>query len=662
MPVNLSARIVELKIGGVDYTKQLVSFSISPNLLGTQRAGGFIPYEGQIVLMAGAQPIDEHTNFGLFGDKPLVEWKIQRQNGTVSPGPVVLYVISPNYDEETALQTIAVGDLIKIKSDGGGSTDSTDIGIGIGFPSASATDVITRLLNTLWITNIVFQSGRAITFHYPRNFGNPYAGADQLLESMGSIAYSNSTGAVIIKQRATNNPAIFSISYSQVENHRWQPLSQNLADIYEVTGSYYAYSQKANPNTVTDPDGTRRVESYSYDGTPTKTLVTTIKALGSDIYAGLTGLPTGSLTSETHTQRWQWANTVPGELNYDETESELRLAIAAQAIKGWLVQAKEKSTEGNGSDPRFTAAKVNSLLGQFSWSSNVLARRIRKDITYDDKFQVTRIVTKEYTLLCEALEGLGGVIEWDYAIENTPLSLTQLIQTKETTENWVRNGAEWGYTIREKVRAALNPKHQAELAPQFTLANQGDEALGIDPNPGRYDYLISQAIRWTTLATPTGRGTGNFDAQPPSMDPPPSRYGAIQEQAKTTVGFVTNNPVALRRAETISCPYVTDVSANAINYDVFVAQPFLQVYGYLVGEMIRAHDQICQLTLPLYDVILDNWSPWLVFDYTHRDGIVWRLAMAPSLVANSTELIVSATCPTLGKVVNGNLYKNYQTN
>lgn len=184
MVVNASARKVQLLIGGKDFSSCFTNFSGSDNHLDQS---GLISFTGSITLVKAPEfdeSLDDRRNLQRFHRGQAVLINVSDSSGFFRRHPRgCLRILSANYNDETKIQTLEVGDLSRLINFQEPIDSTEDIKIELG-GNTTASQIIIKLLNKAGIFSIsgVMPNAR---MNYPINFSGSYLG------NVGKLLYAN---------------------------------------------------------------------------------------------------------------------------------------------------------------------------------------------------------------------------------------------------------------------------------------------------------------------------------------------------------------------------------------------------------------------------------------------------------------------------------------
>jgi hypothetical protein len=182
--LNLSARKIQILIGGVDFSTCFISFQGSDDHVTS--GNGLITFTGQMILaksLGFTESLDDRKNPTRYCRGVQVIIYISDKSGTLQKHPRgSLRILKSTYDDETKRLTLELGDLIGLLN----FKEATNPNEANNkyLQGKPANYIITRLLNVAGITAINGNTANT-TYNYPLNISGSY------LEAVGKLLYAN---------------------------------------------------------------------------------------------------------------------------------------------------------------------------------------------------------------------------------------------------------------------------------------------------------------------------------------------------------------------------------------------------------------------------------------------------------------------------------------
>jgi hypothetical protein len=589
-------------------------------------------------------PVDNYEDSALFRFSSETDLQIQATDGNFYQFPAKLFILSATPIQQGGLtvgNTLELGCPLRIKNrESTLDTRAMDLKIG---GRSSLSNLIITAFRLSGISCTAYSTAGA-TLSHPRDFGNNFvAAAAKLLDSARMTAWSQPTvnapsspqgtgGAVYIdaiKTEPTADDVVKTVDIRQGDMLTFEPFQEPrnpnnqalLANEYTVTSTPYAYRETPT-RTVDDEGDTTTVVEISFGG-GRKTTTVTEEQLGSNIYSGLPGnYPSGSLTAQVTEQTSTYSTSGDKALVRSEESTNLRFALAAQSLKGYLT-GKYQQLEDSGEDSGEILAKI----GRYSWS-NLLQGAREKTITpsYDGERRVVKMVTVEKMTRAEILAGLGNGVDWGI-VTDSPLNLSGVITARTTVLKRFKVGAEWCERPTVTCLKCMGTEaHRADLNYRLAQAYQGTAPEGETPIPNEalYTQIIAEALTTVTMPVQRIRVLGNGETKPGSLDTMPERYTAEQVQVQASKVYTTPYNLSLKQA--LSMEFPGDFSATAIGGELAV-RTRQRAYAEVIGNITRARQKLRKVQkAPLWPEILTQWRPWMAIDVIDMKGVKYRCA------------------------------------
>jgi hypothetical protein len=658
MGLNLSSKAIVFRVKDAngtwrDYSRQVLAGFAEAAKMPDRQAGGIIPFSAQITLKARADmlPVDNYEDATLFRFSAETDLQIQATDGNFYQFPAKLFILSATPIQQGGLtvgNTLELGCPLRIKNvESTLNTRAMDIKIGGG---SALSNLIIRAFNLAGIACTAYSSSGA-TLSHPRDFGNNFvAAAAKLLDSARMIAWSQPTintpitpqgtgGAVYIDAINTEPTAanvVKTVDIRQGDMLTFEPFQEPrnpnnqalLANEYVVTSTPYAY--RSTPTRTVDDEGdtTTVVEISFSQGRKTTTI--TEEQLGSNIYSGLpSNYPSGNIAAQVTEQTSTYNTSGDKALVRSEESTNLRFALAAQSLKGYLTGKYQqlKSLPEPSSEDLAKLAKLLVKINRYSWS-NLLQGAREKIITpsYDEDRRVVKMTTVEKMTRAEILAGLGNGVDWEI-VTDSPLNLSGVITVRTTVLKRFKVGGEWCERPTVTCLKCMGTEaHRADLNYRLAQAYQGTAPEGETPIPNEalYNQIIAEALTMVTMPVQRIRVLGNGETKPGSLDTMPERYTAEQVQVQASHGYATPYNLTLKQA--LSMEFPGDFSATSIGGELAV-RIRQRDYARVIGNIVRARQKLRKVQkAPLWPEILTQWRPWMAIDVIDMKGVKYRCA------------------------------------
>ena len=648
---NIAARKIVFRVKDAngtwrDYSRQVLAGFAEASKMPDRQAGGIIPFSAQITLKARADmlPVDNYEDSALFRFSSETDLQLQATDGNFYQFPAKLFILSATPIQQGGLtvgNTLELGCALRIKNrESTLDTRAMDLKIG---GRSSLSNLIITAFRLAGISCTAYSTAGA-TLSHPRDFGNNFvAAAAKLLDSARMTAWSQPTvnapsspqgtgGAVYIdtiKTEPTAADVVKTVDIRQGDMLTFEPFQEPrnpnnqalLANEYTVTSTPYAYRETPT-RTVDDEGDTTTVVEISFSA-GRKTTTVTEEQLGSNIYSGLPGnYPSGNITAQVTEQTSTYSTSGDKALVRSEESTNLRFALAAQSLKGYLT-GKYQQLEDSGEDSSDILVKIN----RYSWS-NLLQGAREKTITpsYDGERRVVKMVTVEKMTRAEILAGLGNGVDWGI-VTDSPLNLSGVITARTTILKRFKVGGEWCERPTVTCLKCMGTEaHRADLNYRLAQAYQGTAPEGETPIPNEalYNQIIAEALTTVTMPVQRIRVLGNGETKPGSLDTMPEQYTAEQVQVQASKVYTTPYNLSLKQA--LSMEFPGDFSATAIGGELPV-RIRQRAYAEVIGNIVRARQKLRKVQkAPLWPEILTQWRPWMAIDVIDMKGVKYRCA------------------------------------
>jgi len=666
MIANLFAAQVSCLIGGVDYSKQVVTADLNYTPIGENAVGGVMPFSGTIELcLAGDyQPIDNRTDYALFADSTAVTLKVKIAENWYNLPP--LRIGSANYRSRDQRATLAVGDLLHINNQNPQNADSKSANIEVGGLRSGAS-VRSRMLVEVGIGNIFSEYGGTVLFRYPRNFGNNYISAvSQIADSEGLVVFTNPLGRVINREVMTisataTTPVVGNFRFGGRERYEDQiAIDRNLSEFNEVavstplpnkySGTKDYYEIFSTPGTsIFDEGDTETRTTHDFSAART-TRIVEVTELGSNIYAGITGMPSGNTTSEETEIIEEYDNGQPGVIQSITETKTARVAKVAKSLLGWYASGEQEDSVNS------SGAVTASPFPGANWNSNIIVSRVTTTYTYDgDRAEVPIAETVTEELAGIALfDGLTNGVPWGLIVDNSPIALGSLRTVRQKTTRWIPEGkGRYAVRITERVANAI-----AQTGDRSALIG-GLQKAAEDEDGNLAAYWLNHAIK--LVSKPPISRPASRDNAPPAPKLMTPRYTAEGASTTAELSYSYLSPFVRKDIfKDTSPPFVSDENGDASGFSA--AKADLTNWLHKTARLDRMRRQSWELVSPVYPEILQNFGGWIAADIYHSeyDKIFRVILNGPGIRLNQSEAVIYSNCITLGRFEGNAIIQPFQ--